>query len=508
MIQIGTHPISIKDFKQILFSNAEFEISDIALNRVKSSYQFLESFSKNKIIYGINTGFGPMAPYRIDEEDQKNLQLNLIRSHSSGTGKPLEPLYIKSIILARTNTILQGYSGIHHEVPLLFKEMISREMLPVIFEHGGVGASGDLVQLAHLALGMIGEGEMYYKGQITESKKAYAAENIQPATIHLREGLGVMNGTAGMSGIGIVNLIYASQLLEYAVEASAWLNEIVQSFDDHYSTELNESKRHKGQREIAKQMRELLADSKRTRVRTEHMYENAPKENVVKDKVQEYYSIRCVPQILGPVYDTLAFAEEILTQEVNSANDNPIVDMATSNVYHGGNFHGDYVALEMDKVRIAITKLSMLLERQLNYVMNTKLNNILPPFANSGKLGFNFGLQGIQFTAVSTTAENQTLSNPMYIHSIPNNNDNQDIVSMGSNSALLTKKVIDNAYEVLSIQLMALAQATDILDCKSELSRSAQNLHTFVRQHVDMIKEDIPQYKNIQIFTEALKIIK
>lgn len=508
MIQIGTYPISIKDFKSILFANEEFEISDIALNRVKSSFQFLENFSKNKIIYGINTGFGPMAPYRIDENDQKNLQLNLIRSHSSGTGKTLDPLYIKSIILARTNTILQGYSGIHHEVPLLFKEMISRDMLPLIFEHGGVGASGDLVQLAHLALGMIGEGEMLYKGEIKETKEVYKTENIEAAQIHLREGLGVMNGTAGMSGIGILNLIYASHLLNYCIAASAWLNELVRSFDDHYSFELNDSKKHKGQRYIAQEMRTLLTDSHRTRIRTEHMYDNAPTDHIVKDKVQEYYSIRCVPQILGPIYDTLQYAEEVLTQEVNSANDNPIVDLATSNVYHGGNFHGDYIALEMDKVRIAITKLSMLLERQLNYLMNHKLNNILPPFANSGKLGFNFGLQGIQFTAVSTTAENQTLATPMYTHSIPNNNDNQDIVSMGSNSALLTKKVIDNTYEVLSIQMMALAQATDILDCKAELSQSAQNLHTLVRTHVPEIKEDTPQYKNIKNITEAFKIIR
>lgn len=508
MIQIGTNPISIEDFKTILFGKQEFEISDIAINRVKASFQFLETFSTNKIIYGINTGFGPMAPYRINEVDQKNLQLNLIRSHSSGTGNPLPPLYIKSIILARTNTILQGFSGIHPEVPLIFKEMISRDLLPLIFEHGGVGASGDLVQLAHLALGMIGEGEMYENEKIVNTADAFTKNGIKPVQIHLREGLGVMNGTAGMSGIGIVNLIYADQLFQYAVQVSAWLNEIVKTFTDHYSFELNDSKKHKGQRVVAEMMRNMLHDSKRTRIRTEYMYENAPKNSVVDDKVQEFYSIRCVPQILGPIYDTLKYAEEILTQEVNSANDNPIIDIASANVYHGGNFHGDYVALEMDKVRIAVTKLSMLLERQLNYLMNAKLNNLIPPFANKGTLGLNFGLQGVQFTAVSTTAENQTLSNPMYIHSIPNNNDNQDIVSMGSNSAWLTKKVIDNAFEVLTIQCMALSQATDILDCKNELSESSKKMHTFIREIMPVITEDIPQYKNIKNITEALKNIK
>jgi len=505
MTQIGTHPIEIKDFKKILFDNTPFEISDIALNRVKASYQFLEVFCKNKIIYGINTGFGPMAPYRINAKHQKELQLNLIRSHSSGSGAPLPPLYIRAVILARTNTILQGYSGLHPEVVETFREMLRRDMLPLIFEHGGVGASGDLVQLAHLALGMIGEGEMWYKGEIVPAAEAFRREGLQPASIYIREGLGVMNGTAAMTGIGIINLLYAQQLLSYAISASAWLNEIVKSFSDHYSQELNEAKRHKGQRVVAERMRRHLADSRRVRARTEHMYDNIPQEDVVNDKVQEYYSLRCVPQILGPVLDALNYAEEVLGNEVNSANDNPVIDLASANVFHGGNFHGDYVAFEMDKVRIAITKLSMLMERQLNYVMNNKLNNILPPFTNNGRLGLNFGLQGVQFTAVSTTAENQTLSNPMYIHSIPNNNDNQDIVSMGSNSALLTRKVINNTFEVMCIHFMALAQATEILECQDELSSASLEMYSFIRKHAPSITVDEPQYPHIRKLTEALK---
>lgn len=507
MIHIGTNPIHINDFKSILFAREDFDISDIALNRVKASFQFLESFSKNKLIYGINTGFGPMAPYRISEADREKLQINLIRSHSSGSGSVLPPLYIKAIILARTNTILQGYSGLDPDVPLLFKEMISREMLPLIFEHGGVGASGDLVQLAHLALGMIGEGEMWYKNEIKPASEVFKNENLNPISISIREGLGVMNGTAAMSGIGIVNLIYAQTLLDHSILASAWLNELVCSYNDHYSFELNDAKKHKGQHVVAEKMRNLLEDSGRTRDRSAHLYGQVPTDEILNDKVQEFYSIRCVPQILGPIFDTLQNAEEVLTAEVNSANDNPIVDIASANVYHGGNFHGDYVAFEMDKVRIAIAKLTMLIERQLNYLMNHKLNNLLPPFANMGKLGLNFGLQGIQFTAVSTTAENQTLSNPMYIHSIPNNNDNQDIVSMGSNSAWLTKKSIDNSFEVLAIQCMALAQATDILECKGELSAASRELHEKIRQIMPPIIEDLPQYNQIKNITQLLKTI-
>ncbi|MEJ0079442.1 MAG: aromatic amino acid ammonia-lyase [Puia sp.] len=250
-----------------------------------------------------------------------------------------------------------------------------------------------------------------------------------------------------MTGIGLVNIFLAKKLLAWSVMFSSMTNEIVEAYDDHYSKELNIVKHHTGQNYVAAMMRGMLKDSKMIHSRTEHLYNPANIEHdVFEDKVQEYYSLRCVTQILGPVYDTIEHAERILIEELNSVNDNPVIDHQNRNIFHGGNFHGDYVSLEMDKLKIAITKLSMLSERQLNYLLNDKLNQILPPFVNLGVLGFNFGMQGMQFTAVSTVAENQTLSYPMYVHSIPNNNDNQDIVSMGCNAALLTQKVIDKQF--------------------------------------------------------------
>src|SRR5690606_12946610 len=208
-------------------------------------------------------------------------------------------------------------------------------------------------------------------------------------------------------------------------------------------------------------------------------------------KLQEYYSIRCVPQILGPIWDTLHHCIGTLIEEVNSANDNPIIDVASETVYHGGNFHGDYIAFEMDKLRIGITKLTMLAERQLNYLLNSSLNEILPSFVNLGRLGLNFGMQGAQFTATCTTAEHQTLATPIYTHSIPNNKDNQDIVSMGSNAALLTRKVIDNAYEVLSIQLLTIIQAVEALDCRADISSKSKQLYADIRAIVPIFKEDL-----------------
>lgn len=463
------------------------------MDRISESFDFLKKFSENKIIYGVNTGFGPMAQYKIKDKDRKQLQYNLIRSHASGMGKPMEPLYVKALMLARLNTLALGKSGIHPSAVQTMQELINKNITPLIYEHGGVGASGDLVQLAHLALVLIGEGEVFHKGIRRKTAAVFSEEKITPIQVELREGLALMNGTSAMTGIGIVNIIYARRLLNWSIFCSSAINEIVRAYDDHLSSELNSSKLHIGQQKVAAKMREHLKDSRLTRDRNEHLYSgNNSEKDYFKEKVQEYYSLRCVPQILGPVYDTIENAQNILLEEVNSANDNPIIDVKRKQVYHGGNFHGDYVALEMDKLKLVITKLSMLAERQLNYLLNNKLNNILPPFVNLGKLGLNFGMQGAQFSAVSTTAENQMLSTSMYIHSIPNNNDNQDIVSMGTNAASTTKTVIDNAFEVLSVEVVTIIQALRYLDFNEELSTATRDKMNILKKIIPEFKEDIP----------------
>jgi histidine ammonia-lyase len=282
----------------------------------------------------------------------------------------------------------------------------------------------------------------------------------------------------------------SQNILNWSIIASAMIVELVQSFDDHYSYELNSVKFHEGQQYIAHQMGTMLSDSQLVKKRKKHHYDQKVTDTVLKEKMQEYYSIRCVPQILGPVYDTLKNVEKVLVNEVNSVNDNPIIDAKRGDVYHGGNFHGDYVSLEMDKLKTAITKLSMLSERQLNYLLNDKLNNILPPFVNLGELGFNLGMQGAQFVATSTVAENQTLSFPMYVHSIPNNNDNQDIVSMGSNAALITSKVIENTYQVLAVQFLTLIQAVDYLKIEDKLSTKSKTVYQQLRALVPTFTDD------------------
>ncbi|RPE09486.1 aromatic amino acid lyase [Chitinophaga lutea] len=497
MVVLGSKMLSLEEVHRVLFEGEELVLEEAAVQQVKENFEFLKAFSAKKLIYGINTGFGPMAQYRIPEKDTFQLQYNLIRSHSSGAGKCLAPVLTKSLMIARLSSFMQAHSGVHPEAVQLLRDLINHNIYPCIYEHGGVGASGDLVQLAHLAHALIGEGNVLYEEEIRPAAEVYKQLGLKPMQVHIREGLAVINGTSAMTGIALVNIIEARKLLMWSCALSAMINEVVEAFDDHLSYELNVVKKHAGQNAVAELMRAMLNGSKMIRHRPDHLYKEL-EEEIFKDKVQEYYSLRCVPQILGPIYDTLVHAETIVVGELNSVSDNPVVDHRHQNVYHGGNFHGDYISLEMDKVKIAMTKLSMLSERQLNYLLNDKLNHKFPPFMNLGKLGFNFGMQGVQFTATSTVAENQTLSFPMYIHSIPNNNDNQDIVSMGCNAAQMTYKVIENTFEVLTVQIMTLLQAVDYLNCQDKLAGFSRRIYQDVRAIFPKFIDDAPRYADVQ----------
>ena len=465
---IANNSINLAALYKVLFEDEKLELSEECVQKVEESFNFLQSFSNDKIIYGINTGFGPMAQYRIEDQSLIELQYNIIRSHSTGAGKPLPELYVKAAMIARLYTFLQGKSGVHKDLVLLLCEF-------------------------------------FYQGQLCDTANVLQENGLKPFSMHIREGLSVTNGTSVMTGIGIVNLIYAQKLLHWSVVASVMMNEIAASYDDFMAQALNEAKHHKGQQEIAAMMREWVSGSQCVLQRENELYNQVHKEKIFEHKVQPYYSLRCVPQILGPIYDELANAEEVLINEINSACDNPIVDPETQNIYHGGNFHGDYISFEMDKLKIAVTKLTMLCERQLNYLFHDRITGILPPFVNLGVLGLNYGLQASQFTATSTTAECQTLSNPMYVHSIPNNNDNQDIVSMGTNSALLAKTVIENSYQVMAIQFMGIVQAIDYLKIQEKLSSKSRQVYEEIRSFFPAFTEDTPKYKEIEQMITYLK---
>ena len=496
MIEVNER-LTLREMEQVLYNGETIRISEKLRSQVVASYEFLKEFSKDKVIYGINTGFGPMAQWRIEDEHLKELQYNIIRSHSTGAGERLPDICVRAAMLSRLKTFLEGHSGVHITLIDLLIEFINRGICPVVPRHGSVGASGDLVQLAHIALTLIGEGEVSYRGEIRPAGEVMAENGLEPLQMHIREGLAVTNGTAVMTGIGTVNYLQTERLLGWEILCSVMMNEIASSYDDFMSEVLNGLKFHPGQIRVAELMRSLSEGSKLLRNRKIELFHKSG-EQVFKQKVQPYYSLRCVPQILGPVYDTLMNAGQVIEDEVNSVDDNPIVDMASANVIHGGNFHGDYISFEMDKLKISVTKMTMLAERQMNYLFHDRINGILPPFVNLGVLGLNYGLQASQFTATSTTAESQTLSNPMYVHSIPNNNDNQDIVSMGTNSALICRTVVENCSQVLAIHLMALVQAVDCLDVADKLAPATRKLYDKVRGIVPVFKEDTPKYNEIK----------
>jgi len=503
--------MNLEKFKKIVFDHERIKLDLTLIEQLKDSYSFLQDYSKDKIIYGINTGFGPMAQFKINESKLEELQYNLIRSHNAGAGNVLSPIHARSILLARLNSFLQGKSGVSTNVIHILNEFLNNDIIPEIYEHGSVGASGDLVQLSNLSLNLIGEGFVYYEGDRRKTKEILEQLNIKPLKLELRDGLGLINGTSCMLGIGLVNLIEAYEVLNWTIICSSSINELMESFDDSISYELNNAKLHIGQREISEKMRKILSDSGLMINRVDYYNKYNGIQNKFNKKIQEYYSIRCVPQILGPVLDTLNYSKEVLLNELNSTNDNPIVDKEANGVFHGGNFHGDYISLEMDKIKTVLVKITMLCERQLNFLLNPALNSKFPAFLNNGTLGLNFGLQGTQYTATSTTAESQTLAFPNYVHSIPNNNDNQDIVSMGTNSALLTHRVSNNAFQVLSIHVLAICKAIDLLNEseKSKLSTYSKMIYNDLKKYIVGIDGDKTlnnEIQEIQIYLRSKKI--
>ncbi len=498
--------LTLKDVYRVLYSGGRVTLEGCDMERVAACHRFLEGFKRDKVIYGINTGFGPMAQYRVGDEDLIELQYNIVRSHSCGAGDAMPLIAVRGAMVSRLMTFMQCRSGISVEVVRLLSEFINRGVYPYVPEHGSVGASGDLVQLAHLALALIGEGEVNYGGEWRATGEVMRELGLEALRLKGRDGLSVVNGTSMMTGVSLTNVHDARRLMNWGVAASVMLNEVVESYDDLMDERLNAVRRQEGQQAVASMMRELSRGSRLLRKRSEELYHDMGKhEGKFGHKVQPFYSLRCVPQIVGPIWETIEKMEKVVEQEVNSADDNPIVDPEAGNIYHGGNFHGDYISLENDKLKIVMTRLAMLAERQINYMLHDKVNELLPPFVNMGRLGLDYGMQACQFTATSTTAECQTLSNSMYVHSIPCNNDNQDIVSMGTNSALLCRKVVDNVTTVLAINLMTLCMAVDCRGVKERLGVSSRRVYEMVREMFGAFSKDHEHYTEIAKVEELIK---
>lgn len=493
-IILNGRDLKIEDIATIIQdSGVNVSVSAVSLKEVGQCKKFLDDNIKGKIVYGINTGFGPMASRAIGDKQLLQLQKNLVRSHSTGIGEPIKEEYVLAAMVIRLNMLLKGQSGVSKAIVLRLRDFINYRIIPVVPEHGAVGTSGDLVQLSHIALALIGEGEVFYKGKKHKTSDILKKLNIGNYDLEPKEGLALINGTAVMTGIMSVNCLHARRILDLEIRSGALALELVKAFKDSFSEKLHALRPHEGQLYVAETLRKILESSKLLRDREKyHNNEQIADDGVceMSECIQEVYSFRCISQILGPVYESLTKVWNTVEIEMNSVNDNPIIDWQNKKFLHGGNFHGDYISYAADQLKISLVKLTMLSERRTNFFLHEAINKIFPPFLNTNKPGLTLGLQGLQFVATSTTSQSQTLAFPQYVHSIPTNADNQDVVSMGTDSALLAAKVIENAYSVMSIELVSLSQAVDILKNQSLLSESSKEIFKLVRKSVPLVHED------------------
>ena len=493
-VVIDGHSLTIESFVAVARFGAKVSVSPEAIANMQKSRDLAEKIAAEKrVAYGITTGFGDFAKVAVPEEMSNTLSTNLILSHCTATGEPYSEEVVRGMLLLRANALCVGVSGVRPVLVTMMAEMLNKGVVPVVPQKGSLGASGDLAPLAHMSLPLLGKGRAYYQGVEMDGGEAMAKAGIQTLdTLVCKEGLGLTNGTCAMTSVGTLALydtICASQLADLIASMSMEaLTGLLNAFDER----VHAVRGHKGQLTVAKNFRLLTEGSEIL-------------SNCQQDRVQDAYSLRCIPQVHGAIRDAIDYVMEKVSIELNAVTDNPLVFLDDENVISGGNFHGDYVSLEMDKLKIATTKLTMLAERQMNYLFHDRINGILPPFVNLGKLGLNYGLQAAQFTATSTTAESQTLSNPMYVHSIPNNNDNQDIVSMGTNAALLCRQVVENGYQVMAIHLMALAQAVDCLEIAGQLAPATRRLYDRVRAEVPAFREDTPKYREIERLEQLMR---
>ena len=494
--------LTVEDIVAIGIGDKRIELEAAALERCKASRSFLEEeVAAKKIIYGVNTSFGPMCNKIISDSEIEALQVNLIKSHAAGLGDPLKPYITLSILAIRLNTLVKGYSGVRTELLFVMRDLINKGIAPFIPECGSVGASGDLIHLAHLALLIIGEGKAYDNGKIGKATDILAAHNLLPIRLSYKEGIALMNGTAAMTGIGAFALFGAKKLLRIACVTGAFGSEIFGGIDDAYDEDLHAVKPHPGQLFVAATIRKLYEGSKNLtpRSKVHEMVRNQETDGLVYEtsiNVQDVYSIRCTPQILAPVVEAIDAAERTLLIEANSSNDNPLIIPEKKKIIHGGNFHGQSIGFVMDSLAIAVATLCNLSERRLNKLLDRSLNEGLPENLIPGTLGLTMGFMGAQYLATSTTAEIRQQSNPVSVNSISCNESNQDVVSMGTIAARKAFKAVSNAKHVITLEVLGHLQALSFRNA-DKLGMGTGKIYAALNEHFSV-------YDNSRIFHEDL----
>lgn len=448
MILLNGCTLTIEQLRRILYEGTKVEIDDTAKQRVKKSRAAVERIvQQDNTVYGINTGFGKFSDLKIAEHEVNKLQLNLIRSHACGVGEPFQEMVSRAMIVLRLNALLKGFSGIRLEVLERLAFMINEHIHPVIPQQGSLGASGDLAPLAHLVLALIGEGDVIVSGEQVESADVWQQHSLLPIELRAKEGLALINGTQAMTAQGVINYIEAEKLAYASEWIAAMTLESLHGIVDAFHPAVHEARGMKEQINVASRMRDWLAGSQLTTVQGEW-------------RVQDPYSLRCIPQIHGASWQVLDYVKDKLEIEMNAATDNPLIFEDGDLIISGGNFHGQPIAFAMDFLKIGMAELANVSERRIERLVNPSLSVGLPAFL-SAEAGLQSGAMILQYTAASLVSENKTLAHPASVDSIPSSANQEDHVSMGTTGARHAYAIIQNVRRVLAIEAFCAAQAVE-----------------------------------------------
>ena len=480
-MRVDGENLRVEDVIKVARYGERVEIDEGVRERVEKSRNIVEKILREKKpIYGVNTGFGELANIRIENDRVKELQENLIRSHSCGTGEALNEEVVRAIMLLRLNSLAKGFSGVRYELMEKIAEALNKKFYPYVPSQGSVGASGDLIQLAHVALSLMGEGEAFHEGKRMASLKAMKKIGMKPIHLQAKEGIALINGTQFMTAVLCLSYYDAVNLIKNAQVAGAMSLEALKGTRQAFREEIAKARPYKGQIRVARNLWRLCEGSK-----IMESHRNC-------QKVQDAYSLRCMPQVFGAMYEALDFIHHILEVEINSATDNPLI--FDGDVISGGNFHGEPVAIAMDMLNIVLTKISSFSERRIARMLDEKLSE-LPPFL-AKEAGLNSGMMILQYTAASLTSENKSMSYPASVDSIPTSANQEDYQSMGSIGARKCMQILENAEKVVAIEYIVASQALDFI--KMDSSPAIESVRKIIRKNVKKLEGDRAMYEDIE----------
>lgn len=487
-----------EDIYMFGYNNKKVSLSEIAWSNVINSRKTIENMLEtNKTIYGINTGFGLFSNIKIENNKLIELQENLIRSHCVGTGTPLNISQTRMLMLLRINVLARGNAGISKNTLETLIKCLNNNCYPKIPCQGTVGASGDLAPLAHLALGLMGEGEMYdmKSKSFIPSINILESHDIKPIKLQVKDGLALINGTQFITCLGVEALIRAKRIANQADIVSALTIDVLKGTIKAFDAQIHEARPHEGQILVAERLRNLLhSEDNPSQISLSH---------INCEKVQDSYSIRCIPQVHGIVHDTIKFVENILITECNSSTDNPMIFTDTNTIISGGNFHGEYPAKVLDYLAIAIHEIGNISERRLERLMNPTLNNGLPAFLVKDG-GLNSGFMIAHCTVASLVSENKVLCHPSSVDSISTSSCKEDHVSMGGFSSRKALSIVEHIEKIIAIELLCSCQALDLLR-PLRTTVTLEKIYSLVRKGVKVYEKDRYMQNDIEYVTQLLK---